>query len=235
MPPEQTEAIKHYITYNASQRLLQLYPEIMVLTQEDLDDLPTFLRMLAQPPYQIRIAKAMGHRMGNALVRQLGIRMAGRDLWNKTAMVPVLTDPKHGHRLSKGAGKRPLNSLAVQSIDKPVQSKKSKNDHVLAPAEMLGKRISIYWEDDEEYYDGKVVAFSGSRGQQVRYDDGEYRWYDLLGQDVQYTWLPPSSSSVVANFQQPRPRQSRQRHFYRKQLGRPPVVTVSARVTADGR
>ena len=189
VPVEETEVVKHYIMFNASQRLLQLFPEIMVVTQEDLDDMPRFLDMLNTPPYQMRLVKAPGHRNANAVVRQLSIRTSGRNSWNQTAMVPVLADPKHWDRLSKQARQLPRHSTAVQAFNVPETAKKQKCEVVTDPLSMVGRRISVFWEGDEEYYNGKVVSYSSSRGHQVQYDDGELQYYYLHCEELLYRWL----------------------------------------------
>lgn len=72
------EAINHYVTYNAGTRMLFLFPEVsivlvlaqllclihsaaslepqvMVLEQEDIDDIPAFIAKLRAVPFQTRI------------------------------------------------------------------------------------------------------------------------------------------------------------------------------------
>ena len=44
----------HYIVYNAGTRVLFLYPEVVVVLDEDLEDIEGFLQKLQKPPYLIR-------------------------------------------------------------------------------------------------------------------------------------------------------------------------------------
>jgi hypothetical protein len=50
---------------------------------------------------------------------------------------------------------------------------------------MVSKRISIYWENDDEWYDGKISSFNSSgKTHQVLYDDGEVEELNLSEQKV---------------------------------------------------
>ena len=41
---------------------------------------------------------------------------------------------------------------------------------------LVGTRLSVWWEDDEAWYDGTVRGFSDALGEHlIRYDDGEQR------------------------------------------------------------
>lgn len=40
----------------------------------------------------------------------------------------------------------------------------------------VGWKVSVYWEDDLEWYNGKITKYSPSAGYYVEYDDGEEQW-----------------------------------------------------------
>lgn len=48
--------------------------------------------------------------------------------------------------------------------------------------EIVGSRISCFWEEDNAWYDGVVDVFEGERKQphHITYDDGEAEWVLLL-------------------------------------------------------
>ena len=48
------DTVPHYIVYNAGTRVLFLYPEVVVVLDEDLEDIEGFLQKLQKPPYLIR-------------------------------------------------------------------------------------------------------------------------------------------------------------------------------------
>ena len=52
---DDVELIDHLIVYNAGTRVLFLYPEVVVLKQEDLEDIGTFVASLREPPYLLRL------------------------------------------------------------------------------------------------------------------------------------------------------------------------------------
>ena len=54
------ESIKHYIVYNAGTRVLYLYPEVLVLHQNDVDNVDIFLKTLLAPPYLTKVLDTPG-------------------------------------------------------------------------------------------------------------------------------------------------------------------------------
>jgi hypothetical protein len=54
------EAVPHYAAYNAGTGLLCMYPECVVVLDEDKQDLCAFFEKLKQPPYQMRFPTARG-------------------------------------------------------------------------------------------------------------------------------------------------------------------------------
>lgn len=42
--------------------------------------------------------------------------------------------------------------------------------------EAVGCRVRVYWEGEDEWYDGVVDAYLAERGYHVKYDDGEEQW-----------------------------------------------------------
>ena len=49
-----SEAISHYITFNADTGYISLYPEVIVLLEEDKLDLDTFFSKLSASPYLLK-------------------------------------------------------------------------------------------------------------------------------------------------------------------------------------
>lgn len=84
---EHAEGIDHYVTYNAGTRLLQMYPEAMVLDQADVDNKPALLEALAAPPYQLRFHAKDGGR----LCRRLALRVSHTDAL-ATMALPLIKD-----------------------------------------------------------------------------------------------------------------------------------------------
>lgn len=72
--PGQVEAgddsTPHYISYNADTRVLNMYPNVAVLEDADVDDPTSFARRLAEAPYYLRVVEDAW------LVRQLFVRAA---------------------------------------------------------------------------------------------------------------------------------------------------------------
>ena len=72
--PGQVEAgddsTPHYISYNADTRVLNMYPNVAVLEDADVDDPTSFARRLAEAPYYLRMVEDAW------LVRQLFVRAA---------------------------------------------------------------------------------------------------------------------------------------------------------------
>ena len=52
---EFAETVPHYIVYNAGTRVLFLYPEVVVVMDDDLRDLSRLFAKLKKPPYCIRM------------------------------------------------------------------------------------------------------------------------------------------------------------------------------------
>lgn len=50
------ESIKHYVMFNAGTRYFALYPEVLVLEDSDLSDLPGFFERLTMPPFSLRFS-----------------------------------------------------------------------------------------------------------------------------------------------------------------------------------
>ena len=57
---EDCESVPHYIVYNAGTRVLFLYPEVLVIKDEDIQDVPAFLARIREPPYLVRVASGEG-------------------------------------------------------------------------------------------------------------------------------------------------------------------------------
>ena len=55
-----TESVPHYIVYNAGTRVLFLYPEVLVIKEEDIRDVSAFLARMREPPYLVRVASGDG-------------------------------------------------------------------------------------------------------------------------------------------------------------------------------
>ena len=48
------EAIPHYITYNAGTRLLQTYPEVLILDDDEVNDPSILMGKLEKPPFLLK-------------------------------------------------------------------------------------------------------------------------------------------------------------------------------------
>ncbi|KAG1703732.1 hypothetical protein DVH05_006747 [Phytophthora capsici] len=44
--------------------------------------------------------------------------------------------------------------------------------------ERVGKRVRVYWSEEEEWFEGTVHEYDGDQGYYVVYDDGDERWED---------------------------------------------------------
>ena len=69
---EYAELIPHYVVYNAGTRVLFLNPEVVVLTDSDMEDIDTFMSRLRQAPYFVRIPS----RDGRGNIRRLWVPRA---------------------------------------------------------------------------------------------------------------------------------------------------------------
>ena len=97
------EHIKHYITYHAGTRLLYLYPEAIVLEDEDLLDIPAFLTRI-KVPFQIELD--VGPGSAHRWVRQLYSRCTPHSLHAPTvyrAYVESVLAGAHAAKLAKRA------------------------------------------------------------------------------------------------------------------------------------
>jgi len=64
---------KHYAAFNAGTRLLFLYPEFLIVSESDIQDLPAFIHSLWDEPFLVRIATDRGS--GRGCVRQLFLKV----------------------------------------------------------------------------------------------------------------------------------------------------------------
>ena len=64
------DSVPHYITYNADTRVLNLYPNVMVLEDADVADAGAFARRLAGAPHFLHVP------LHADLVRQMFVRVA---------------------------------------------------------------------------------------------------------------------------------------------------------------
>ena len=77
--------------------------------------------------------------------------------------------------------------------------------------EQVGRRVSVYWDGDAEWFDGNIVKYRTKDGKhQVRFDDGDLEWYDLaheaLKKMIRFNDAQPSSSSAGPSLPSPSPR-----------------------------
>ncbi|KAG3120949.1 hypothetical protein PI125_g678 [Phytophthora idaei] len=49
--------------------------------------------------------------------------------------------------------------------------------------ERVGKRVRVYWSEEEEWFEGTIQEFNQSQGYYIVYDDGDERW-ELEGQPM---------------------------------------------------
>ena len=52
--PEHGGGIDHYITFNLDTGYICLYPEVIIFTDEDAQDMDTFFKKLERPPYLLK-------------------------------------------------------------------------------------------------------------------------------------------------------------------------------------
>ena len=74
---EYAELIPHYVVYNAGTRVLFLNPEVVVLTDSDMEDIDTVISRLRQAPYFVRIPS----RSTRGNIRRLWVRRARATLY----------------------------------------------------------------------------------------------------------------------------------------------------------
>ena len=74
---EYAELIPHYLVYNAGTRVLFLNPEVVVVTDSDIEDIDTFISRLSQAPYYVRIAQDSARR----IIRRLWVSRARAHLY----------------------------------------------------------------------------------------------------------------------------------------------------------
>jgi hypothetical protein len=78
------ETIPHYALYNAGINLLQLLPEVVVVTQEDKDDLPTFINGLRKVPNLFQVPSSVNS--GPRHVRRVWVDQTATTLpWSAAA------------------------------------------------------------------------------------------------------------------------------------------------------
>ena len=53
---------------------------------------------------------------------------------------------------------------------------------------LLGRRLSLYWDGDQAWFDGIIVQYhSASTRHRIEYEDGDRQWHIL--EDEKYRWL----------------------------------------------
>ena len=63
----------------------------------------------------------------------------------------------------------------------------------LSDENIVSRRVSVYWELDEAWYNGLIVGTKGRKGQvRILYDDGESEQL-TVGSDAQMAWLPDTA------------------------------------------
>ena len=80
------DTVPHCMVFNAGTRVLFLYPEVVVVKDEDLADLKKFLEKLQAPPYLIRTPCHSRDEKSKAEVlayREASARLWVRQLWWK--------------------------------------------------------------------------------------------------------------------------------------------------------
>lgn len=84
--------------------------------------------------------------------------------------------------------KQPQSSTPKANANKPVSQPKaqaSSERFSQDPAKLVGKRIRVFWRDDDNWYFGKVVDFSGQDGTHlVYYEDGDKEKVVLANEKV---------------------------------------------------
>ena len=58
---------------------------------------------------------------------------------------------------------------------------------------------SIYWDEDDKYYDGTIKEFAQASGEHlVLYDDGEQHFENLADKKLKVKWLGPQHAGKKA-------------------------------------
>ncbi|KAK8803784.1 hypothetical protein WA158_001478 [Blastocystis sp. Blastoise] len=93
--------------------------------------------------------------------------------------------------------KRTLYDITDENSNSTIESSVKRDDRV--EERCLGKRISVYWKDDDEWYDGVVTS---QRGRQcnVKYDDGDEECIDITIEKykiINDEYITPSKKSRI--------------------------------------
>jgi hypothetical protein len=65
------------------------------------------------------------------------------------------------------------------------QKEAAKEQREADDASFVGRRLRVFWPDDDAFYPGAVTAFRGGK-HEVRYDDGDREWLKLREQRVKW-------------------------------------------------
>ena len=69
---------------------------------------------------------------------------------------------------------------------------------------LIGRRVSIYWDEDDKYYDGTIKEFAQASGEHlVLYDDGEQHFENLADKKLKVKWLAHSTPERRRNRKEP--------------------------------
>ncbi|RLN71325.1 hypothetical protein BBJ28_00019861 [Nothophytophthora sp. Chile5] len=64
-------------------------------------------------------------------------------------------------------------------------------------ASAVGRRVQVYWEGEDEWFEGVVSEFSPGRGHYVKYDDGEEQWEANTGEQAMRFLSEPEEGEEV--------------------------------------
>ena len=83
---EHAETVSHYITFNAGTGALYLYPEVLVVTNDDREDLVGFFGTLEQAPFLLKMNYT---EQANKWARRVAVIDDGSELYGSLPLAPM--------------------------------------------------------------------------------------------------------------------------------------------------
>ena len=92
----------------------------------------------------------------------------------------------------------PRESVRAPHSTAPLIGRHLHITHLHSMAELVGRRVSVYWDGDGQYFDGTVREFStGDERHLVVYDDGDQDWYYLVDEMIRWPAGTPDCLRVA--------------------------------------
>ncbi|CAM9995968.1 unnamed protein product, partial [Hapterophycus canaliculatus] len=80
----------------------------------------------------------------------------------------------------------PAKSEVASEATTPSTTEASPEQPIEGSKELVGKRIRVYWRDDDNWYFGKVIDFSDGK-HLIHYEDGDKEKLVLKNEKVSWT------------------------------------------------